>query len=129
MLDLKRQMAKEHDQIWEDLEAIKYENRKANTFMGMHKAQFNKLNTAIGVLHYNIDEIDAQIKDFGDLAETCAETEQYIGYVLPLKIEAAIYKNLVPIQKGKEQKLTLMENTQEAWNELQEKMKASVDSL
>jgi hypothetical protein len=31
-------MAKEHDQIWEDLEAIKYENRKANTFMGMHKA-------------------------------------------------------------------------------------------
>jgi hypothetical protein len=76
------------------------------------------MNTAIGVLNYNMDEIDGQIKDFTDMAQTSADTEHYLGYVLPMKIEEAIYKTLLPVQKSKELKLTLMENTQDAFVEL-----------
>ena len=95
-------MTRENDEIWEAIETAKYENRKANTFMQMHKNQFTKLNTAIGVLQYNIEEIDAQVKDFADLAQTSADTEQYLGYVIPMKIERAILKNLLPVIKNKE---------------------------
>ena len=128
-LDLKQEMANEFDRSWEQIEAVKFENRKANTFMQMHKAQFNKLSTAIGVLHFNIDEIDVQMKDFNVLTQTCADTEQYLGYVLPLKIEETVFKSLMSVQSDNENRLTLMENTQEATLELKEKLNGSLARL
>lgn len=96
-LELKREMADSFGKVWEELEAIKFENKKANTFMQMHKQQFSKLSTAIGVLHFNFDEIDEQMKDFHTVNQTLADTEQYLGYVLPLKIEETVYKSLMSV--------------------------------
>lgn len=76
------------------------------------------------------------------LERVARENERFLGYVLPLRMQEAIYKTVKPITKGREQLLSLMEyhtelvqemitdlneadkNTEELRKERQEKEKA-----
>ena len=62
--------------------------------------------------------IENRLVDFTKIEETVADTEKFLGYVLPLRMTHMIYKNMIPMHKDKEQRLQLMESTQETMKDL-----------
>ena len=61
-----------------------------------------------------------------NLEQLLAENERFLGYVLPLRIQEAIFKCLEPIKKGpikdKELSITLFENIEASMEKLVDKL-------
>ena len=63
------------------------------------------------------------MRDLVVLEQNFADTEKYLGYVLPTQIQAKIYENLMPLTKSKDLKLGLMESTYDMMKEQLQELK------
>ena len=86
--------------------------------MKTQKDQFQRMAGNLGAMKHSLGEVERRLGDFSRIEETCADTEKYLGYILPIRMQYSIYKNLAPLQKDKEARLLLMENTEELMNDL-----------
>jgi hypothetical protein len=57
-----------------------------NNFVSLTKSNLAKVNSSIGLVNYNMDQIDVKMKDLCTLEQNFSDTEKYLGYVLPIQI-------------------------------------------
>lgn len=69
------------------------------------------------------------MRDLVVLEQNFSDTEKYLGFVLPMQIQAKIYENLLPLTKNKELKLGLLESTFEMLTEQKLELKSAEESL
>ena len=69
------------------------------------------------------------MRDLVILEQNFSDTEKYLGFVLPMQIQAKIYENLLPLTKNKELKLGLLESTFEMLTEQKLELKSAEESL
>jgi hypothetical protein len=85
-LDLKSGMNAKFDHMQSEIDSLTYDNTKVNSFVQQTKSNLAKVNGSIGLVKYNVEQIDVKIKDFCKLEQNFSDTEKYLGYILPIQI-------------------------------------------
>lgn len=80
---MKSDVNKKFDSMQNEIDSIKYDNVKVNNFVQATRNTVSKVNTSIGLVNYNIDQIDQKMRDLVVLEQNFSDTEKYLGYVLP----------------------------------------------
>mmetsp|Transcript_33513 Transcript_33513/g.51492 ORF Transcript_33513/g.51492 Transcript_33513/m.51492 type:complete len:139 (+) Transcript_33513:240-656(+) len=119
---LENRVNKRLELLEEDTEALGIHRHNTLQFMKKHKAQYKQVFASLGLVSHNYKDYEARVRELGIAEEKIAETEKYLGYVLPLQLQAEIYTHVQPLLTRKDQKLTLMENVHERVKELTEEL-------
>jgi hypothetical protein len=63
------------------------QNLKTNKFVHSAKQTISRIDSKMCLVTQNIDDIFLKIQDFTILEQNFADTERYVGHILPMKIQ------------------------------------------
>ena len=52
------------------------------------------MNAQLGATRHSVAKLESRLSDLTKIEQTCADTEKFLGFVLPIRTQYSIYKNI-----------------------------------